>query len=503
MAEVTPPLIPLADRNTQPVRQSYAQRRLWFLYQMAPDIAQHNLMLRLTLAGQPLCRERLSSVLAKIVQRHSVFRTCYRSTTEHQEQWVTPCDKVALKYQDITKLAPQIQVETLTRISSDEQKTVFDLCNGRVMQALLATLAADRQELFITVHHIAFDGRSITLFMRELAQLYAAETSDPLPPVALQYRDFAAWEPHYLTAVRIDAEIAFWRDYLLDTPMLMEFDRHPRHEGSLQAARYHFFMPATTVDGVRAAAKSHCQTLFTTLVGLFGVCMQHLSGRNRFLIGTDVHGRDVPELADIMGFFVNQLAIKCDFSNGELDKRESDIDPTFGTLLERAHTHAVAALAHRALPFDVLVSALAPPRQAERMPLFQVKLNYQRYQFPVDRIGETRITQTQIVQDMTGLDLVLDLTHGSAGIDACLEYDEQRFSKPEIERFASLWLTLFEQCELLREKPFSHIREQMQRWEDSLLNEQQQAHHLNNRAQLLATARKTRTPQTFTLQENT
>lgn len=503
MAEVIPPLMPLADGNTQPVRQSYAQRRLWFLYQMAPEIAQHNIVIRLSLTGEPLCQVTLSSALAQIVHRHSVFRTRYRSTTEGQEQWITPHIDVALKYQDLSNLTPQRQAEILARVLTDEQQTVFDLYGGSVMQALLITLAADRQELIITVHHIAFDGRSVTLFVRDLAQLFAEDTVDQLPSVTLQYRDFAAWEPNYLTPTLIDNEIAYWRKYLVDMPMLMEFERHPRREGPLRGARHHFLMPAEKVDCFRAAANIHGHTLFTTLIGLFGICLHHFSGRNRFLIGTDVHGRDLPELADIMGFFVNQLVIKCDFSNGERGESEPEDNTTLAALLERAHTHTVTALKHRTLPFDVLVSALAPPRQAERMPLFQVKLNYQRYQFPVDRIGEARIAQTQIIQDMTGFDLVLDLTHGPTGIEACLEYDEQRFSKAEIERFATLWMALFEQCEYLRNETYSHVRQQLQRWEDAHLIEQQQTHHQNNRARLLATARKTRIPQTVTLKENT
>lgn len=477
--EAFPPLTPLMVGETEPVRQSYAQRRLWFLNQMGTASGRHNIVLRLSLVGPALEREKLATAFNALSRRHSVLRTRYRSTVERLEQWVSPEPDVDLLLRDYTNLGGERQADAIEQLMLSEQNAAFDLLSGPVLRAILVTLADDRQELIFTVHHIAFDGRSLELFVIELCQGYAAPGT--LPPVPLQYRDFAAWEPAYITPGWIEDDIAFWRGYLADVPALLEFEGRPRREGPLRAACHHFLVAPEVADRLKVAAKARGHTLFTTLVALFSLWMHYLTKKDRFFIGTDVHGRDLPILADIMGFFVNQLTIKCDLSG----------DPTLSEFLDRAHELTAAALAHRRLPFDVLVSALSPQREPERTPLFQVKLNYQRYRFPIDSIGEARIARTQILQDMAGFDLVLDLTHGPTGIDACLEFDLQRFTTPEIERLAPLWLALMVQSDSLLDLPVSRLCERMQQWESAHLQEQQQVHSRRNRARLLA-ARKPR-----------
>lgn len=491
MMKPYPPLLPLVDSRSSGIRQSHAQRRLWFLNQMAPESARQNLVFRMSLTGPRLEANRLAPALGAVVQRHSVLRTRYRDTAEGQEQWIDDTAEVTLRVEDLRPLAHDQRQQALDRILEQEQGTPFDLTRGPVLRARLVDLAADRQELIYTVHHIAFDGRSNEIFLNELAKLYAGEE---LPPVARQYADFAAWEPSYLSAERIKPALAFWRRHLADVPVELEFDGRPSPQGPVRAARHHFVVAPSLARRLRAAAKGRRHTLFTALLTLFGLWVNHLSGRDRFLVGTDVHGRNLPELADIMGFFVDQLTLKCDLSD----------DPhrpvTLADLLARTQASMAAARAHRELPFVTLVSALAPPRRPDRTPFFQVKLNYQRYRFPIDGIGEARLTDTRILQDMAGFDLVLDLTHGPTGIEASLEYDRQRFSAQEIERLAPLWLELVERFESLLDQPLPRIHRQLCEWENAHLQRQQQALLRHNRSRLTARPRR---PQTIDSKETT
>lgn len=470
---------PVPTDHTNVVQQSHAQRRLWFLFQLNPEQALHNLLFRLSLVGPALDASRLQAVFGEIIKRHSVLRTCYRNSASGPEQLVLTSVPIEILAQDLTELTPAQQTQRVEQLLHRELQKPFDLGNGPVMRGLLLSLGSDRQELIYTVHHIAFDGRSQEIFLVELAQLYGARTTDVLAPVALQYGDFAAWEPNYLIPELAESKLAFWRSYLAGMPTLLDFTGRARSEGAARPAQHQFVVPPLLANRLKIAAKSRGQTSFTTLVALFSVWVHYLCGRDRFLIGTDVHGRDLPELADIMGFFINQLVIKCDLSG----------DPTVAELLQRSHTHTSDALAQRQLPFDTLVAALAPQREPGRTPFFQVKLNYQRYQFPVDRLGGAQIVRTQILQELAGFDLVLDLTHGPTGIEASLEYDRQLFSTEEIERLASLWLDLISHCETVLDQPLSRLRQLLQQWENTQLQHQQQQHHQRNRARLVA-ARK-------------
>lgn len=484
MPKFYPSLLPLPDAGSKGVRQSHAQRRIWFLNQMAPEQARQNLVFRLSLTGPRLDAAGLATAFIALVRRHSVLRTRFRDTAEGQEQWIATTPDLELRLEDLADLAPERQTAAVDQILEQERATPFDLTRGPVLRARLVELATERQELIYTIHHIAFDGRSNEIFLSELARLYTAEE---LPPITLQYVDFAAWEPSFLTPARIESELGFWRRYLAGIPVEMEYDSRPKPEGAARTARHHFVIAPGLAKQLKAAAKGRRHTLFTALLTLFGIWIRYLSGRERFLIGTDVHGRNLPELADIMGFFVDQLTIGCDLS----DDPQQPL--TLADLLARMQASMGEARAHRQLPFVILVSALAPPRRPDRTPFFQVKLNYQRYRFPVDRIGDTRITGTQILQDMTGFDLVLDLTHGPTGIEASLEYDQQLFGTREIERFVPLWLNLVSEFEVLLDQPLSRIQQQLREWENAQQQRQQQALLRQNRARLVSGTRRPRT----------
>ncbi|HWV10950.1 MAG TPA: condensation domain-containing protein, partial [Pseudomonas sp.] len=213
----------------------------------------------------------------------------------------------------------------------------------------------------------------------------------------------------------------------------------------------------------------------------FNVWLRYVSGQSRFLVGTDVHGRDLPELADIFGFFVNQLTLKCELAD----------DTTLAELLVQTRHSIRQAHAHRQLPFDLLVSHLAPQRQADRSPLFQVKFNYQRDRFCSHTFGDARITHTQVLQDLAGFDLVLDLMHRRDEIEATLEYNQHLFGAEEIERLSAVWLHLLNHLDGLLDQPIEALCEHQQRWNDAHLHQQQSQQARQSRTRLASTVRRT------------
>lgn len=476
----TPPLLPLSELAARCVRQSFAQSRLWFLHQLEPERAQHNILVRMGLQGARLQIARLKRALDALCLRHPILRACYRTAETGPEQWLSAPPLIALDYRDLSGLNGNERHATIERLLHDQQNTPFDLEAGPVMRACLFDLDAASQELIIVIHHIAFDGRSGEILLQDLAHYYDSEEAGAPLPGRLQYADFAAWEPGYVTPQLIESEIAFWRDYLAGMPLQLEFDRRVRSEGPAQGGRFAFTIQAERVERLKRVSRRLRLPLFVTLTGLFQIWLHYLSGQHRFLVGTDVHGRDLPALQDIFGFFVNQLTLKCELED----------ELSLGEILARARQAIRVAHAHRQLPFDLLVSHLAPQRKADRSPLFQAKFNYQRDRFSIEGLGAARLVSTQVIQDLAGFDLVLDLMHRHAAIEATLEYDRRLFSSDEIERFASLWQELLSQVDDLIEQPLGDLRSRLQQWDDGHLQRQQHAHHDQGRARLGNTRRR-------------
>lgn len=471
---------PLSEADARCVRQSFAQSRLWFLHQLEPGRAQHNILVRMVLQGPALQAERLKHALDALCLRHPVLRACYRTAESGPEQCQAERQSITLEQHDLKGLSTEDRNHALQGLLHTQQNTPFDLENGPMMRACLLDLDVAAQELIIVIHHIAFDGRSGEILLQDLAHYYTTQEPGAPVPGSLQYADFAAWEPLYITPQRIESEIAFWRDHLAGMPLQLEFARRVRSEGPALGGRYAFVIPAARVERLKQTSRRLRLPLFVTLTGLFQAWLHYLSGQHRFLIGTDVHGRDLPALQDIFGFFVNQLTLKC----------ELDDDLSLGELLARTRQTIREAHAHRQLPFDLLVSQLAPQRKTDRSPLFQAKFNYQRDRFNIDGLGEARLVHTQVIQDLAGFDLVLDLMHRNTSIEATLEYDRRLFSADEIERFASFWQSLLDQVDDLLERSIGELRARLRGWDETYLQQQQHTHHDQGRARLGNTQRR-------------
>ncbi|MET0355633.1 MAG: condensation domain-containing protein [Cellvibrio sp.] len=484
-------LTPVKFSESEPIRQSFAQNRLWFLYQMDPQNGQHNIVFRLVVDGPALDKKRLTAAFNKLVWRHKILRTGYSTTETGSVQKLVSNLTIPLEVINFSETDPENENSLITAWLQAEQKKPFDLSSGKVIRTYLLKRRNNLQEIIYTIHHIAFDGRSNEIFRTELSELYSqtfggqenidGEEINSLEDIASpDYADFSVWERNYLTADIIQSDLDFWRDHLHNFPQQLNFKDRSDNGYAVKTENFRFFISNEIADNFKRSAKQQKQTLFNALTTLFNLWIYHISGQDRFLIGTDVHGRDFPELANIMGFFVNQLIIKCDLSN----------DPTLKEFLAGTRTSIKHSLAHHQVPFDVLVSSLAPERSLHRPPFFQVKFNYRPYRFIVDRIGESQIIESQIINGLAGFDLLLDLMEGKHGIEVNLQYNQHLFTATDIQCFASGWLNLLTHFETLIDAPISEIDQQLSRWGDTYLQGLQQSHSQQNRARLKNSSRK-------------
>ncbi|WP_039011694.1 condensation domain-containing protein [Pseudomonas brassicacearum] len=465
---------PTAEASTEQANlnqghQSFAQRRLWFMRQLNPDDTRHNLVLHLRLQG-PLDIEALALRLNTLVERHGVLRTVYRDGVDGPQQQVLPATAVALIHHDLREQNEAQQQQALSEHLAHEHANPVDLQAGPLLRAQLLSRHDQQHDLLLTLHHIAFDGRSAQILLAELAG-----SADAAPPG--QYLDFAQWEARHWSEQRIATEQDFWHGHLAGMPQTLELG------GSGQAPGEHsldFNVPQARCERLAALAREQGMTLFMLLLASYQLVLKQLGGQQQFLLGTDVNGRPLAEHNDVIGFFVNQLTLRCDLRG----------EPTLAGLLERVRDEARLAYAHQGLPFDLVVSALAPQRRPGHSPLFQVKLNYQPSRVTPTAIAGAQLSALDVAQAPGDFHLVLDLVHGSEGLAATLKYRGEYFDQQRALRLQHLWTGLLEQLHTLLDEPLPALAERIDNWDQAFARERQQSQALAGRSQMMQAKRR-------------
>jgi len=242
----------------------------------------------------------------------------------------------------------------------------FDLTQGPLMRATLLRLADAEHVLLLTLHHIISDGWSDGVFWRELAVLYQAFANgrpSPLPPLSIQYADFATWQQQWQREEVLDTPLAYWQQQLTGVSMLQLPTDHPRPAvQTFRGARHWLTLSPTLTQALKALSQGHGVTLFMTLLAAFQTLLHRYSGQDDIAVGTLIANRHRAELEGLIGFFVNILVLRTDLSG----------DPSFRELLERVRAVTLGAYEHQDVPYEKVLEALRPPRDLSRNPLFQI-----------------------------------------------------------------------------------------------------------------------------------
>ncbi|MBB4634032.1 non-ribosomal peptide synthetase/type I polyketide synthase [Longimicrobium terrae] len=345
---------------------SFAQQRLWFLDRMGSAGTAYHVPARLRLRGE-LDREALGRTLDRIVERHETLRTVFAQEEGEPAQRILPIDesRFQLAFEDVSDHADP--AAELRRAMAEEVAAPFDLERGPVIRGRLLRLAADDHVLLITMHHIASDAWSMGLLVNELGVYYRAflrGDADPLPPLAVQYADYAAWQRRWLDRDVLQRQVDYWKHTLAGVPEVLELpsDRpRPAHQ-DFAGGRVRFTLDEALTAGLKALARRHRTTLYTTLLAGWATVLGRLSGQADLVVGTPAANRGRREIEGLIGFFVNTLALRMDLSGA----------PTVAELLGRVNARALDAQQHQDIPFERVVELVQPARSLSHSPLFQV-----------------------------------------------------------------------------------------------------------------------------------
>ncbi|AGY58064.1 non-ribosomal peptide synthetase [Gloeobacter kilaueensis] len=430
---------------------SYAQRRLWFLDQLLPSGAMYNLPVAARLNGV-LDVGAMEAALQEVVRRHEVLRTSFRTVAGQPQLTIAPEVSLALSPVDLSDLAGAEKESEAERLVATEAQLPFDLAAGPLVRARLLRLGATEHILIVTLHHIVSDGWSIGVFIQELAILYAAFQSgqpSPLPELAIQYADFAAWQQQWLTGTVFEEKFAYWEQRLAGAPALLELPtNHPRPPVQSYRGRAHTFtLPASLVKSLERLAAQESATLFMVLLAAFKVLLSRYSHQEDIVVGTPIANRNRSEIEPLIGFFVNTLVLRTDLGR----------EPSFRELLARVREVTLEAFDHQDLPFEKLVEHLQPERNLSYQPLFQVLFTLQNAPLPVVELPGLQLEPVEMPDSTAKFDLSLTLLESKAGLAGSWEYNTDLFEPETIERLTGHLRTLLEAAVAGPDQPISSL----------------------------------------------
>ncbi|MCL6261365.1 amino acid adenylation domain-containing protein [Aquiflexum sp. TKW24L] len=432
--------VPHPVERPENIPLSYNQQSLWFIHLLEGSI-QYHIPLILSIQGK-LDIPALEEALKTIVNRHEVLRTVITEKDGNDYQTVLGKDLWKLDRMELPD--PELLDNEITGLI----RIPFDLTRDHMMRACIITLAPNEYCLVITLHHIASDGWSVNILRKELSQCYQAITNGktiPLPPLPLQYIDYAIWQKNFLNSDSFQNKIDYWKNKLKNVaPLQLPTDFSRPAEISREGGTVRFSISKELISDLNRIGLQYNATLFMTLISAFKVLMYRYTGQEDICVGTPIAGRDYQEFENMMGFFVNSIPLRIGV-DGKM---------RFDDLLKQVQSNTVDAFDNREIPFEQMVESLEIKRDLSRNPVFQVFFALQNV-LEYHRSSE-ELSWSEDIQDKftSRFDLSFDLTEANGKVEGVIEYSKALFRRETVERMAGHFAKLLES---IRENPTNTI----------------------------------------------
>ena len=445
---VEQPTIP-RRKDDEPLPLSFVQERLWFLDQLEPGRSTYNMTGSVRLTGR-LEVAALAQVFSTIRRRHEALRTRFVAFNGQPQQLIDPFLPVSLPQVDLSNLAGAAQEIELECLVNEEAERPFNLAAGPLLRIKLVRLSSCEYAVLVTVHHIISDGWSMGVLVKEVATLYRAYSTglpSPLPELSLQYADYAVWQRDWLQGEVLDEHLRYWREQLAGAPPVLQLplDRPRPAIQRFEGSSVSLLVGTEIVSELRELSQREGASLFMVLLAAFQVLLHRYTQEDDLVVGTPIANRNRAETEQLIGFFINTLALRTDMSG----------EPSFRELVQRVREVALGAYAHQDLPFEKLLEELNPARSLSHTPLFQVFFNL--VNLPTRVVELPDLTMQALIPDESGsnFDLTLylaELENGHLALN--LVYNAELFQARRMEEMLAQYQALLGQ---IIANPAEHI----------------------------------------------
>ncbi|NES96346.1 MAG: amino acid adenylation domain-containing protein [Desertifilum sp. SIO1I2] len=397
---------------------SFAQQRLWFLDQLSPGNPFYNISAAIRLRGN-LNIGALERSFQEIIRRHAALRTRFTLLEGQPVQVVEPNANFELS---VVQLPPDSDDRAYRQLVTTEVQRPFNLKCDRLLRVTLLQVETTEAILAIALHHIVADGWSLGVLVRELGIFYTAlvEGRSPiLPPLPIQYPDFANWQRQWLQGEVLEKQLAYWRKQLHNLPQF-EFESDSRRNcphpttPTYRGATYPLSLSPKLTQALTHLSQQAGVSLFMTLLAAFQTLLYRYSGQEDIAVGTPIANRHRSELEGLIGFFVNSLVMRSDLSG----------NPSFRELLARVRDVTLKAYEHQDLPFEKLVEELDPERDPSRNPLFQIAFALQNAPMQPLQLPGLTLEPVPLESGTTRFDLEVHLWEPSHGLRSLWQSQE-------------------------------------------------------------------------------
>ncbi len=430
------PEAPAARLDAGPAPLSFVQEFLWLLDQATPGLAAYNAPRAYRLRG-PLDLNRLDRALGELVRRHDIFRSRITVIDGQPMQEAMPFAPFHSEKVDLRDCPASDRDTEIRRRLGEGSRLPFRLDRDLLLRSTVFLLGPEDCVLLLVSHHSASDGSSRGIMFRELQALYeATATNRPadLPPMALQYADFAAWERRHLAGERLERLLGHWKGILDGAPAMLELptDRPRSAAVAFAGARRHAVFPPDLLASLQVTSKQLGSTLFMTLLAAWQTLLHRYTGQSDIVVGSPMAGRTYPETEEVIGYFANTLVLRSHFADAI----------SFPELVAEVRAGCLDAYEHREVPFEKLALELQTERGMSQAPIFQVLFSLEEESPARLALPGIEVEPIYFETGWAKLDLSLNLAVQPEGLRATIEYRSDLFDAATIDRLFGHFETL-------------------------------------------------------------
>jgi amino acid adenylation domain-containing protein len=421
-----------ANRKSAPL--SHSQQGLWVLNRLMPGSSIYHTPTAARLTG-PLNVAALQQALDCIVARHQPLRTTFSLVAGTPRQIIAEQLSLELPLIDLSELPEaEREVEAQRRLKQEAMRP-FDLSRGPLIRAVLLRLTSNEHILVVTTHHIVTDGWSVGVFHQELTALYEAFSAgrpSPLDELPIQYADYAQWQRQSFEGAAYQSQLSYWKQQFATLPPVLKLPTdHPRPNGQayqeFRGAQHEISLSKQLTSDLKLFCQKENVTLFMTLLTAYQLLLYRYTGEEDIVVGTPIAGRSLPETEDLIGLFINTLALRTSLAG----------NPTGRELLRRVRETALGGYANQDVPFEQLVKELQPDRSLHHNPLFQAMFVLQSEELPPLQLPGLKVKHFRVGNTKANFDLTLDIVERDGQLVCLFESNADLFEAETIARMMS------------------------------------------------------------------